>query len=176
MKKFSYNKELAGCWRVDQGQLMKITSGNIISQLLFGTENNSRKKGGPIVDGSEIAALAKESGGLKAAAQKANEAEDSDAVAITIIEPPVPVETTETEAAPIEESSSSEEVSTASADSEIMALAQRYVDLYEKNTGKDLPDDSEEQEMVKNVANFYGTNADRMNRLSNLVSAFDSEI
>lgn len=160
---------------------MKVSSNNLISQLLFGDQSKKTSKG-PIADGSEIAELAKNSGGLRQAAENAF----GDAAQIQITGPAEDINET-VDAAPVDEAPAEPPVQSTPPeeteiveedvdDSTLKALAARYVDLYEKNSGNDLSDLDEEPERVEDVADFYGGSKERIARLENLVKSLEQEV
>ncbi|MDC0357992.1 hypothetical protein OAO01_04180 [Oligoflexia bacterium] len=151
---------------------MKVTPDNLVAQLLFGNQSHGSRKGGPLVDGSKIAELAKSSGGLKKAAEAAA---STDAAEVHISEPPHdPIPITEpAPEAPVEETEVAAPVEPVSEDNSVQSLAERYVALYEKNSGNDLSSD-EEQAKIQEVANFYGRDAGHQERLQTLVTSLEA--
>jgi len=165
---------------------MKITPDNLISQLLFKTQPNSPRKGGPLADGSKFAELANRKGGPLVDGSKVAEHAKSHggmkkaaeaAVEIHLDPPhdPVPIEEPSSEPIPADETKATPEVTSESIDNSIQSLAERYVALYERNSGNDLSSEDEKVK-VQEIADFYGQDAGHEERLQTLVTSLETEV
>ncbi len=150
---------------------MKISSDNLVSQLLFGSGSKSQSRG-PLADGTEIAKLAQNSGGLKQAAISAFQSSPGIQPVTTPPEeipdpsPSVPTSPDPVDTAPVDQQPDVED------DTTLKSLAARYVALYEKNSGNSLSD-TEEQELIEDVAEFYSETDSRQGRLATLVNSLE---
>ena len=166
---------------------MKLTGQDFLAKFL---QSDIGQKFGQIakargIDGNEIAKLVQEAQSQRKAERLASRSDDAAQVEISNPPADVPSETPEAtdevSIQPIDESSSPIDVAPVEKpqndESDSVSLARQYVELYEKNTGKDLSAE-EEKELENNINDFYVNNNSRPDgeeRLETLVRNLEQQ-